>query len=391
MMFARLRLQGLFIAGLMVAACAAWAQTGGIEGKVVGADGQPVKGATIKFQREDIKGNYKVNTDKKGHYLYVGLPLGTYRVSVELDGKEVDFVDRAENKFGDTTTVDFDLHARAQQTAALNKAAETGTLSKDMTRGLTAEQKQQIEEQMKEREKLASKNKALNDAFNAGRAARDAAAKDPKQWDEAIAQFQKAAEMDPNQAAIWSNMAECYVGLGDSKTTVEEKNAIYDKAFDAYQKALAISPEDGALHNNYALALVREKKIDEAQKELQKAAELDPSTAAKYYYNLGAVLTNINQPDAAGAAFKKAIDTDPNYAEAEYQYAIYLIGKLPPPGPDGKIVAPPEVTGALQKYLDLAPNGPNAQNARDMLTSLSASIQTTYTNPNAAKKTTKKK
>jgi len=386
MMFARLRFQGLFIAGLMFAACAAWAQTGGIEGKVIGPDGQPVKGATIKFQREDIRGNYKVNTDKKGHYLYVGLPLGMYRVSVEIDGKEVDFVDKARNKFSETTTVDFDLHAKAQQMAALSKAAETGSLSKDMTRGLTAEQKSQIEEQMKEREKLASKNKALNDAFNAGRAAKDA-----KQWDEAVTQFQKAVELDPNQQAIWSNMAECYVGLGDSKTTVEEKNAIYDKAFDAYQKAIALAPEDGALHNNYALALVREKKIDEAEKELQKAAELDPSSAAKYYYNIGAVLTNINQSEAAGAAFKKAIDTDPNYAEAEYQYAIYLIGKLPPPGPDGKIVAPPEVTAALQKYLDLAPNGPNAQNAKDMLASLSASIQTTYTNPNAAKKTTKKK
>lgn len=386
MMFARLRLQGLFIAGLMFAACAAWAQTGGIEGKVTGADGQPIKGATIKFQREDIRGNYKVNTDEKGHYLYVGLPLGTYRVSVEIDGKEVDFVDKAKNKFGDTTTVDFDLHAKAQQTAALNKAASTGTLSKDMTRGLTAEQKEQIEEQMKEREKLASKNKALNDAFNAGRAAKDA-----KQWDEAVTQLSKASELDPNQAAVWSNLAESYVGLGDSKTTVEEKNAVYEKAFDAYQKAIALSPEDGALHNNYALALVRVKKIDEAQKELQTAAQLDPSSAAKYYYNLGAVLTNINQSEAAGAAFKKAIDTDPNYAEAEYQYAIYLIGKLPPPGPDGKIVAPPEVTGALQKYLDLAPNGPNAQNAKDMLASLSASVQTTYTNPNAAKKTTKKK
>jgi len=385
MMFARLRFQSLLIAGLMSAACAAWAQTGGIEGKVTGADGQPVKGAVVKFLREDIRGNYKVNTDKKGHYLYVGLPLGMYRISVEVDGKEVDFVDKAKNKFGDTTTVDFDLHARAQQNAALNKAAETGNLSKDMTRGLTADQKAQIEEQMKEREKVASKNKALNDAFNAGRAAKDA-----KQWDEAVTQFQKASEMDPNQAAVWSNMAESYVGLGDSKTTVEEKNASYDKAFEAYQKAIALAPDDGALHNNYALALVKEKKIDEAQKELQAAAQLDPSSAAKYYYNLGAVLTNINQPEAAGAAFKKAIDTDPTYAEAQYQYAIYLIGKLPPPGPDGKIVAPPEVTAALQKYLELAPNGPNAQNAKDMLASLSASVQTNYTNPNA-KKTTKKK
>lgn len=392
-MFARLRLQGLFIAGCVLAACSAWAQTGAIQGKVTGEDGTPLKGAVIKFQRIGIKGNYNVKTDKKGQYIYVGLPLGKYRISVEVDGKERDFVDNAQNHFGgDPVDVNFDLKGKAQQAAALNKAAENGQLSQAQEKGLTSEQKAAIENQMKERQKLASKNKALNDAFNAGRTADAAAivARTPDErvtnYNEAITQFNKAAELDPNQSAIWSNMAEAYVGLGDAKTDAAEKQAAFEKSFDAYQKAITLSPDDAALHNNYALALVRVKKIDEAQAELQKAATLDPGTAAKYYYNLGAVLTNINQTEAAGAAFKKAIDTDPSYAEAQYQYAIYLSSKMPPPGPDGKVIAPPGMKEALDKYLQLAPTGPNAEAAKSLLAMLGSSVQTSYQNPNAAKK-----
>ena len=44
------------------------------------------------------------------------------------------------------------------------------------------------------------------------------------------------------------------------------------------------------------------------QEALDKAVELDPPNAGRYYYNLGAVLTNMGQTDAACKAFKKAID-----------------------------------------------------------------------------------
>jgi tetratricopeptide (TPR) repeat protein len=234
---------------------------------------------------------------------------------------------------------------------------------------------------MKEREKMASKNKALNDAYNAGRTAAAA-----KQYDEAVKQFNAAAEIDPNQVAIWTNLADSYVGLGDGKTDAAEKQAAYDKGSEAYQKALAINPDDAAVHNNYGLALVKMKKIEDAQAELQKAATLDPASAGKYYYNLGAILTNIGQTEAAGAEFRKAIDADPNYAEAQFQYAIYLSAKMPPPGPDGKLTAPPGMTEALQKYLALSPNGPNAESAKGLLAMLGTGVQTTYQNPNAKKK-----
>jgi hypothetical protein len=41
---------------------------------------------------------------------------------------------------------------------------------------------------------------------------------------------------------------------------------------------------------------------------------------------------------------------------------------------------------SFQKYLALAPNGPNAQSCKDMIAQLGGSIQTDFKNPAAQKK-----
>src|ERR1051325_10655230 len=92
---------------LFSAAC--FAQTVAFEGDVKGEDGKPLPKAVVKLERKDIKGNYKTNTDKKGHYFYGGLPNGTYKISVEVDGKEKGFFDNVKSKFGDPTNVSFNL------------------------------------------------------------------------------------------------------------------------------------------------------------------------------------------------------------------------------------------------------------------------------------------
>ena len=67
---------------LLLATGTSWAQITAIEGQVKGPDGGPLKGALVKIDRKDIKGHYQVKTDKKGHYYYGGLPLGTYKITV---------------------------------------------------------------------------------------------------------------------------------------------------------------------------------------------------------------------------------------------------------------------------------------------------------------------
>jgi tetratricopeptide (TPR) repeat protein len=384
-MLPKTRRCGLFAITSLLFTGAAIAQISAIEGDVKGADGQPVKGAQILIERQDMKGVYKgAKTDKKGHYIYNGLPLGTYKVSVVIDGKTADSVDKVKTQLGDPVPINFDLKQTAQQQQALQQAAATGNLTKDQERGMTKEQKEAYEKKAKENAAAMSKNKELNDAFNAGKEAMAA-----KNYDAAVTAFEKATTVDANQHVIWGQLAEAYMDQGGAKTGADQ-TAAYEKGLDAYGKAINLKPDDAAYHNNYALALVKDKKIPEAQSELTKAAELDPTNAGKYYYNLGAVLVNAGQNDAAAEAFKKAIALDDNYADAHYQYAITQMAKASV-DKDGKIVPPPGTIEELQKYIALKPDGPYAQSAKDMLTTLTGSVQTTYVNPNAAKSKTKKK
>lgn len=385
-MLAKSRGYILSAACFLLFASAAWAQFTAIEGVVKGPDGAFVKDAQILIEREDMKGTYKgAKTDKKGHYIYNGLPIGgTFTVSVLIDGKVRDSQKGVRPRLGDPTPVSFDLRANAEQQQAVQKALESGAqLTKEQERGLSKDQKEALEKRAKENAATMAKNKALNDSFNTGREAMAA-----KNYDVAVESFQKGVEMDPKQNVIWAQLAEAYMGVSATKTG-DDQQAVIAKALEAFQKAIELKPDDPAYHNNYALGLAKAKKYDEAQAELNKAAQLDPASAAKYYYNLGAVMVNTGQNDAAAVAFKKAIDTDPNYADAQFQYATALSAKMTT-GTDGKIVAPPGMKESLEKYLALAPTGQFAEAAKGMLQVIGATIQTDYSNPNAKKPAKKK-
>jgi tetratricopeptide (TPR) repeat protein len=376
------------------ASFAAFAQTGAIAGKVIGPDGQPLQGAWVKIVRTDIKGEYFAETKKKGDFFHAGLPLGTYDVILIVDatkekkkpvgGREVDQVRGVRTGLGEPKEVNFDLAQMAKKQQAMQQAAETGQITKEMSREMSAEQKAAFEKAAKERSEAMKKNKALNDAFNAGMAAMEA-----KDWANATASFEKAGELDPKQHVVWANMAESYVGLAMTKSG-DEQTQLFDKGIGAYNKAIELKPDDAAYHNNFALALVKAKKVKEAEEELNKAAVLDPTKAGTYYFNLGAVMTNIGQLEAAGGAFKKATEADPNHADAQYQYAMYLVSKAQT-NADGSVTPAPGTVEALQKYIELKPDGPYAESAKGMIGAFQAKVDTEYQNPDAKKKGAPKK
>ena len=95
---------------------------------------------------------------------------------------------------------------------------------------------------------------------------------------------------------------------------------------------------------------------------------------------MGALLVNSGQNEAAGEEFKKAIAADPNYADAQYQYGVYLTSKATTDA-SGKIVAAPGTIEALQKYLDLKPDGPFAQSAKELIAELGGTVSTTSATP----------
>ena len=139
-----------------------------------------------------------------------------------------------------------------------------------------------------------------------------------------------------------------------------------------------------AYYNNLGEAAGKAGKMDDAIKAYNQAAQLNPEGAAGYYYNEGAVLTNAGKVDDAIAAFDKCIAADPTRADAYYQKGVNMIGKATLKG--DKMVAPPGTAEAFQKYLELAPTGPYADVAKQMLTSIGASVETGFGKKKPSKK-----
>ncbi len=377
-------------AGIALFAFASFAQITGVEGVVKGTDGKTIQGVEVRIHRTDIKGDYKTKTDKKGHYIYNGLPIGKYDISIWIDGKMTDEQKGVPTSPGDPRVVNFDMKAAQAETgnkqALAQKAMETGQIPDELARGLTKEQKDALQKQIDAQANQRKKNNALNTAYNDGMTALDAAKTAPAaekgaKYDQAIENFNKAGELDPNQLAVWSHLAEAEMGLADTKTGADHDAAVA-KALEAYNKAIALKPDDASIHNNYGLALAKAGKFQDATGELEKAAQLEPANACKYYYNMGALYTNAGQVDPAVETFKKGIAADKNCADAYYQMGVALMAKVTTTA-DGKMVPVPGTVEAFQQYLQLKPDGQYAQSAKEMLTTLGSTVENTYKNPNA--------
>jgi tetratricopeptide (TPR) repeat protein len=392
-MFAQLRKALISLGFVLLAASAAFAQTTTMEGDVKDANGQPLKGAVIDITRTDIKGHYSVKSDKKGHWFYMGLPEGTYTIACLVDGKQIDKVNGVKSNMSNSTVTDFDMRKQAAQQAsqqqAVQQAAQTGQVSQEQEKGMSKEQKDQFEAAAKKASESMKKNKALNDAFNAGvdnqkkgEADPDKAQK-PAEFKAAIDSFTQAGQLDPAQGAVWDHLGQSQYDLA-LVLTGDDKTANLDHAIDSFKKAIAIKPDDSFAYNQMGNAYAAENKIPEATETLIKAASLDPQNTATANYNIGAILVNHGDGDKAAEFFHKAIEANPNYAEAHYQLGIILMGKASVDAA-GKIMPPPGTADEFQKYLELKPNGPYAQPSKDMLAQLNETIQTKTTVPTKKK------
>ena len=128
------RVMGLsVIFAVLLGVIPAFAQTGGLTGAAKGEKGEPLVGHPIIIERQDVKGTYPTKTNKKGEYIYIGLPLGNYKVTLQDPGGRVLFYQTLRVGMGDPTVLDFDLakervrSAEDQQKAlAANPVSFTG-------------------------------------------------------------------------------------------------------------------------------------------------------------------------------------------------------------------------------------------------------------------------
>src|SRR3984885_2323264 len=369
---------GFVLVLLMLGLCASPVFAQGASGTVKGvckdADGNPIADGIVVYANQDNGQKYTLKTNKRGEYFSLGIAAGTYTVTLYRNAD-----DAKANKelfhFGkvpvtlDENTVDFDLKKQATEAAK--------------GQGLTPEQLKAQQEVQEKHAKEANTVKALNEKLAAAKTASDAG-----DFDTAIASLTAANEIDASRDLVWFKLGDAYRLSVAKQTDPEEKKKRLNSAVEAYQKAVqlkqAVTNEKdpnatktlAAYYNNLAEAYSKAGKIDDSVKTYQQAALADPTGAAQYYFNMGAVLTNAGKADQAIDAFDKCIAADPTKAEAFYQKGVNLLGKATLQG--DKMVAAPGTAEAFQKYLELVPTGGHSEEAKAMLTSIGAPIETSY-------------
>jgi tetratricopeptide (TPR) repeat protein len=180
----------------------------------------------------------------------------------------------------------------------------------------------------------------------------DTLAKDPDSWaahinlgdafilkgqvDDAVAQYQRALQINPDYPEALTNLGVALFRKGR-----------VDDAVAQYQKALSIKPNFMQAHNDLGLALVQRGQVDDAVTHYQKALEINPNSA-EIHTNLGNALFRKGQVDNAVAHYQKALEINPNYAETHDKLGNALLRK-------GQV---DDAVAHYQKALEISPYDP---------------------------------
>ena len=362
----------VFVAGLCISPVFAQA-TGTVKGVCKDMEGKPIVGATVEWFNTENGRKYALKTNKKGEYFSLGIDPGKYRVTLTQDGKELDKVGNFPVGV-DEATLDFDLKASQVQAA--------------QQQGINPEKLKEMQAQKEKAEKEAGTVKTLNEKLGAAR--QDISSGN---FDQAVALMTEATTLDATRDPLWATLGDAYRGQARQldKTDHAAAKKSYEQSIQAYEKAIQMRQDSAAAqkdpdankklapyYNNVAEAYSKIGRVDDAVKAYTQAAQLDPANSGTYYYNMGAVLTNAGRTDEALTAFDKTIAADPTKADAYYQKGVALIAKATTDPKTGKVTPAPGTQEALNKYLELQPNGPYAEGAKGMLQYIGSTVETSF-------------
>jgi serine/threonine protein kinase/tetratricopeptide (TPR) repeat protein len=123
-------------------------------------------------------------------------------------------------------------------------------------------------------------------------------------YDLALQEYQRALQLDPRSADAQIGLAESYNSAGRAAD-----------AEAAYRKAIALRPDYWSGYNSLANFLDEHQRYPEAIAEFKRAVQLTPDNAA-LYVNLGAVYVDTGDPKFypdAEQALKQSIALEPSY------------------------------------------------------------------------------
>ncbi len=364
---------------LAVTSIAAFAQVGRIEGDIVKADTkEPIPGAKVSIVRTDIKGNYDVTADKKGHFLHAGVPyVGTYTLLVSAPNHEPSF-QAGVRPTGEA--LKFELRAGDGRVLTIDdvKKASGPAPKPGQPQVSAAEAKKQQEEYEKKRAEIDAQNKKnqadfenMKKLFDSGLAKMNA-----KDYSGAIADLSEASKVDTEQYSIWANLALALYNRGvtnfnESLKDMSKRDLAkqdFNDSIKAISSAIALvepkinDPAKGAEYKKQLATAVKIRAdsggllakrlgvmeaVDPAVKDYRQAADLAEVPADKLKFQLAAneVLFDSGKAEEAVTAYTSFLETNPDNLDALYKLGLSY----------ASVAKFQESANTFQKFLDKAP------------------------------------
>lgn len=396
------------------------AQTAQLRGHVVmrQADGTtaPVAGAVIDVFRTDIGGKYETKTDKKGQFVFAGVPFtGDYILAASAPnlapyakggvkaGREIDY---------ELPLVTGDGHRYTEDEAkAAVKSVGTGATPPAESNADKARRDAAAKQIEAEKARVTNVNETLNRTFKAGNDALTA-----KNYDEAIRQYDEGLAADPEQVVFYSRKASALRARGVDRynasirgtdpavktTDLEAAKKDFQASVETINKGLEMAKKEAAAtdaaaqtnQTNRKLEVFSTRaesmrllvKVDPSQAEAALAAyqeymavETDAVKKAKAEKDVAQILFD-TAGDAAGferavAAYKKLLEANPDDTDAMLRIgqALFNIGALN----NNDKAKYQEAANYLQLFVSKAPEGQLKTEAKDLIEALKAQANVT--------------
>ncbi len=335
---------GATILMVLPASAQDWKGRGRIQGRVTTESGEPIEGAkvTVYLDGDHSKGPEATTTNKKGRWSVGGLRRGHWSIRIEKDG----FVPRegaedvSELKAGRPTTVEL---RNLDDTEEAKKGREVrGWIDQAQT---AFQQKKYAEARELYKKALPELKEDSHPSVYKAIAQTYLLEGDLTEAAKSLNQVFAATPDDPEALKLYASI------LGQQGQT--------DEAIATLKRLIEVNPEDTESIQLIANILVGEGREEEAQVYIDQLPEgkgVNPDA----YLNLGVDEYNANNFTEALVYFNKAIAQDDQSATAYWYRALAYLA-----------TGDTEASKAdFRKMIELDPDGPNAAQATEFLSSL---------------------
>jgi tetratricopeptide (TPR) repeat protein len=349
----------LAAAALALCAPALWSQASltRADGRITDA-GKSLVGVQVILSNQDTFQAYHATTDKYGTFSIPDIARGTYIVSILNAAGDKLFRKTLQLTSAPDAPIRVDIEISGAPAADAPAAPSTAPKVSPLPASAASPEYTPNPE-------LDAQIRLYNSALRAG----DQQAQ--------ISALKAIVVADPTRWDYFEPLGHLQFTSGDYEHAAES----YEKGIQAVQKFLSSNPENGSamaksdreraqegmvqMLTYQGNSYLKLKKNSEAIAASAKAAEL-ASDKAPSYFNLCVMYYNTKTLDGAADACNKAIAANPDRADTYFVEGALLFTATKT-NKDGSRTVPPGTLELLRKYLQLAPTGTYATEARQML------------------------